>query len=154
MWVSRVLGDNHYKRMSRVTSSLLYVHVCRAEVKICSFPSVLLTSPNKWKILSSGTKPPKQTNRQTAVNCFTYSIRPVHFMVGDNRLSCAPWPPVHHWYHANFILNHHISIYEPIKIHFESAIRKKKKHQTNWIIFSKQMIGAIPTALFQQYSCA
>ena len=30
----------------------------------------------------------------SVVNCYLYSIGPVHFVVGDNRLSYAPWP--HH----------------------------------------------------------
>ena len=28
----------------------------------------------------------------SVVNCYIYSIGPVHFVVGDNRLSYAPWP--------------------------------------------------------------
>ena len=64
----RVLGDNHYKRISQYMwhakePSLLYGHKCRALVKICSPSSAMVTSPNEWKILKWDEN--LQRNKQT-----------------------------------------------------------------------------------------
>ena len=65
----RVLGDNHYKRISQYMwhakePSLLYGHKCRALVKICSPSSAMVTSPKMSERFSSETKTYKEINKQ------------------------------------------------------------------------------------------
>ena len=76
MLVSRVLGDDHYKQMPRVTviwhvkePSLRNDHRCRAEVKIISPSPVMATSPNVWKF-SSGTKNSKNKHTTPGLSLF------------------------------------------------------------------------------------
>ena len=73
MRVSRVLGNDHYKRITRVTvgvavkeASLLNGHDRRAQVKIWSPSPAMLMSPYEWKIFRWDENP--QTNKQKLSN--------------------------------------------------------------------------------------
>ena len=65
--VSRVLGHDHDKPMSRVTVlAAQWYNKCRAEVNICRPSPAMVTSPNEGKF-SSGTKNSKQTKKTPTV---------------------------------------------------------------------------------------
>ena len=66
IYVSGVLGDDHYKRMSRVTEPLIFNgHQCRAKVKICSPSPAMLRSKYEWKILELDDKLPPKTQTKS-----------------------------------------------------------------------------------------
>ena len=75
VWVSRVLGDDHYKWMSRVTVGVTRWRIINAQwpsvpgipyVKIWNPSPVMVTTLYEWKILEWDLKPQtNKTNKQT-----------------------------------------------------------------------------------------
>ena len=89
VWVSRVLGDDHYKRIPRVTVGVARLRTLTGQRRwmpnigqnLQPLPAVV-TSPYEWKILEWDDKPEtnrnKQTNKQTStiiIQCIRYRTK-------------------------------------------------------------------------------